>query len=133
MRVVFVHPLGGDRQVGMELLSETTGHIAPAGPRRVDVIAHRTGAVPALAFLAGCPSGLWWGGDRGAIPLVGHLARLGTVDYPDPMGLLRAVVGLGLLMVVASMVAWVLAGVPPLLMDLARRKNPLHRACRARP
>lgn len=78
----------------------------------------------AAVFLTGCPSGLWWRGDRANIPLVGEvLAGWGPGAMPYPTDL----IGLMLLVYAALFGA---AGAGALwcgAADVARRVNPLAR------
>lgn len=98
---------------------------AAATRRRQDRVVRAGAWLSAGVFLSGCPSGLWWRGNRADIPLVGEVLAGwgpgGTMPYPtDLIGLmlltctaLGGAAGIGALWCAAA--------------DLARRENPLAR------
>ncbi|MFF3213599.1 hypothetical protein ACFYYB_23325 [Streptomyces sp. NPDC002886] len=110
-----------------DVVAAATAIVRAAADRRArqDRVVRAGAWLSSAAFLAGCPSGLWWQGDRANIPLVGRvLASWGPGRaMPCPTGL----VGLLLLVFAALFVA---AGVGALwcgAADVARRESPFAR------
>ncbi|MET9857511.1 hypothetical protein ABZY57_31875, partial [Streptomyces sp. NPDC006450] len=99
-------------------------HAAAVRRARQEQVVRVGARLSAGAFLTGCPSGLWWRGDRANIPLVGEvLAGWGPGAMPYPTDL----IGLMLLVYAALFGA---AGAGALwcgAADVARRVNPLAR------
>lgn len=83
----------------------------------------------AAVFLAGCPSGLWWRGDRANIPLVGEVLACwgpGAMPYPTDLIGLMLLVYAALFGAAGAGALWCAAA------DVTRRVNPFARYDRPR-
>ncbi|MCX4775948.1 hypothetical protein [Streptomyces sp. NBC_01264] len=99
-------------------------HGAAARRARQDRAVRAGAWLSAGGFLAGCPSGVWWRGDRANIPLVGKVLDAwgsGAMPYPtDRIGLLLLMCA-ALFGAAGTGTLWCAAA------DVARRENPLAR------
>lgn len=110
-----------------DVVARATAIVRAAAVRRArqDPVVRAGARLAAAVFLAGCPSGLWWQGDRANIPFVGRVLAGwgpgGALPYPADL------IGLLLLVFAALFGA---AGIGALwcgAADVARRESPFTR------
>ncbi|MBT2545288.1 hypothetical protein J7E99_32465 [Streptomyces sp. ISL-44] len=94
---------------------------AAAARARQDQVVRAGAWTSAGVFLTGCPSGLWWQGDRANIPLIGDALvgwGPGTMPYPTDLIGLMLLTCAALFGAAGTGALWCAAA------DVARRENP---------